>query len=975
MLLKLQKFTQVKALNLHRLNYKIIIIKLLVLSLISTFNAQNPYFKRLSSEMRFPSEVVYDIHQDKAGFIWFATDIGLIQYDGKVFKTFPVNVVNGKAVSNIMESANGVIWCQNFSGRFYATRNDSLIYQPKISIFSNYALANILNDTILVSCTANGVSLFNTITGQQKLLQLSETNFRPAMQFNHSEYLLQTQDKLIAINAKGVISTKAFPMQMQTFYTFEFNDQKLGLTKSNPIQLQINTKDNILSLEPLLKDVLIQNVCALPRQRFAIMSTSGFYILDKQFKLSQHYFPEENVSSILEDREGNTWVSTLNRGVLFIPNLGIRQFLTDYFITATSAINNSSFLIGTYNNELLKVNAPHYTLQSLQKNKVIHQITSIYYNKTKSEIMYANPFLNQWQNGKNTSLLNVSINEIKRLDSTHYLLSEGGGTSIYPVMEGDAWYRNSPFINSDVYLNKRLALGKTFVRVKSSENIGDTIFSVGSTGLIKHFNGQTAEVLFNKTSIQAIKIQKQNDSLFIATIDKGILLYVKGQLHSFFNWKEDKRLYDIITFRIQNHHLFLLHKNGIDVIGMDGKIRQSLLLSNGLSGVSLTDFLIRNDTIIGINANGILEIPLKSAFEVNYTPLLHINQVLVNQMPYPINEPLVLTPQQNEIEVLFSLLDFKGQASSKVFYSINNGVWKEVSGSSLQLTALQPEQYNLRFKAITIRGTESAITSIYFTINAPFYKTWWFILLMAIFVLSILFGLFRIRLKAAERKTTLLAEKSALEKALYQSTLSGIKSQMNPHFIFNALNTIQSYIYLNDKKSAADYLVQFSELTRLILEMSNKEKVTLYEELKALKLYLDLEKMRFEDDFNFELSKNELDQDALLIPSMLIQPYVENAIKHGLLHKKGAKRLKINFELKQNVLLVNIEDNGIGIEASKQLQAFRGKKHESFATQANQKRFELLNQASLYNIGVTIINLENTMQQSIGTKVTLSIPV
>lgn len=945
------------------------------MGLISTLKAQNPYFKRLSSEMRFPSEVVYDMYQDKAGFMWFGTDMGLVKYDGKVFKTFPVNVVNNKAVSNIMESANGVIWCQNFSGRFYATRNDSLIYQPKISIFSNYSLATLLNDTILASCTSNGISLLNTVTGQQKLLQLPEPIVRPSIQFNHSEYLLLTQDKLISVNAKGVISRKAFPMQTNMFYTFEFNGQNIGLTKSNPIQLQINSKDNILSLEPYLKDILIQNVCALPGQRFAIMSTSGFYILDKQFKLSQHYFPDENVSSILEDREGNTWVSTLNRGVLFIPNLGIRQFLTDYFITATSAMDDSSFLIGTYNNELLKVNTPNYTTQLLQKNKVVHQITSICYSKANSKIMYANPFLNQWQNGKNTSLLNVSINEIKQLDNTHYLLSEGGCPSIYPVTKGDAWSSHQPVVNSNIYLNKRLALGKAFVRVKSSESIGDTIFSAGSTGLVKYFNGQTTEVLFNKTSIQAIKLQKQNDSLFMATLDKGILLYTKGQLRPFFNLAEGNLPYDVITFCLQNHHLFLLHKNGIDVVGMDGKIRQSLLFSDGLGSVSLTDFLIRHDTIIGINANGILEIPLSLAFEANYTPLLHINQVLVNQLNYPTNTPLVLSPQQNEIEVLFSLLDFKGQASSKVFYSINNSVWKEVSGSSLQLTALQPEQYNLRLKAITRRGMESAIASIYFTIKAPFYKTWWFILLMGLFTLSILFGLFRIRLKAAERKTTLLAEKSALEKALYQSTLSSIKSQMNPHFIFNALNTIQSYIYLNDKKSAADYLVQFSELTRLILEMSNKEKVTLYEELKALKLYLDLEKMRFEDDFSYELSKIELDQEALLIPSMLIQPYVENAIKHGLLHKKGAKRLKINFDLKQNVLLVNIEDNGIGIEASKQLQAFRGKKHESFATQANQKRFELLNQASLYNIGVTIINLENTMQQSIGTKVTLSIPV
>lgn len=239
---------------------------------------------------------------------------------------------------------------------------------------------------------------------------------------------------------------------------------------------------------------------------------------------------------------------------------------------------------------------------------------------------------------------------------------------------------------------------------------------------------------------------------------------------------------------------------------------------------------------------------------------------------------------------------------------------------------------------------------------------------------GITFSVFKYRIKNIEQKNKLLNEKIKIEKELHQSTLASIKSQMNPHFIFNALNTIQSYIYLNDKKAASNYLVNFSELTRHILEMSSKDKISLQEEIRALELYLNLEKMRFEDDFSFELTLLNITSEQIMIPSMLIQPYVENAVKHGLLHKKGMKILKITFKEEANNLIVTVYDNGIGIEKSKEINAQRHKQHHSFATNANQKRFELLNKNSTGNIGVAVNNLKNDNSHSLGTEIQLTIP-
>ena len=202
--------------------------------------------------------------------------------------------------------------------------------------------------------------------------------------------------------------------------------------------------------------------------------------------------------------------------------------------------------------------------------------------------------------------------------------------------------------------------------------------------------------------------------------------------------------------------------------------------------------------------------------------------------------------------------------------------------------------------------------------------------------------------------------------------LTSIKSQMNPHFFYNALNTIQSFIFTDDKKNASIYLSKFSKLTRMILEMSDKETVRLAEEINALTLYLDIEKVRFDTDFEFTIEvDNELDIDLINIPSMIIQPYVENAVKHGLLHKKGAKQLTIHLSRNATHLMIQIDDNGIGRARANELNQRKTDRHQSFATAANQKRLELLNSGRNTSVVIQYIDKPNGG----GTTVIISIPI
>lgn len=227
-----------------------------------------------------------------------------------------------------------------------------------------------------------------------------------------------------------------------------------------------------------------------------------------------------------------------------------------------------------------------------------------------------------------------------------------------------------------------------------------------------------------------------------------------------------------------------------------------------------------------------------------------------------------------------------------------------------------------------------------------------------------------------QQEKQLLTARVTYEQDLNKSILKSIKAQMNPHFFYNALNTIQSYIFTDDKRNASTYLNKFSNLTRMILEMSEKERVLLTQEVKLLTLYLELEQSRFNDNFTFTFEVDAaIDQEMISIPPMLIQPYVENAIKHGLLHKQGERTVSIRITREHKYLTIMIDDNGIGRKESAHINQSRKDKPASFATSANQTRLDILNQSKSNKLGVQYIDKQHANQTPAGTTVIITIPL
>lgn len=217
---------------------------------------------------------------------------------------------------------------------------------------------------------------------------------------------------------------------------------------------------------------------------------------------------------------------------------------------------------------------------------------------------------------------------------------------------------------------------------------------------------------------------------------------------------------------------------------------------------------------------------------------------------------------------------------------------------------------------------------------------------------------------------------SEMNHKISEITQANLRQQMNPHFIFNTLNSIQYYMYQHDKLATNNYLTKFSNLMRKVLDNSQHTSVPLSDELTALRLYLELESIRFKDKFIYDINIDEdIDPIMYKVPTMLIQPYVENSICHGIMPLEGSGIIKIDLKLNDDYILCTIEDNGIGRESARERNLRRESNHNSLGTQITKSRLDLVNELYGTSLKTIYTDLKNDKGESTGTRVEIHIPI
>lgn len=334
-----------------------------------------------------------------------------------------------------------------------------------------------------------------------------------------------------------------------------------------------------------------------------------------------------------------------------------------------------------------------------------------------------------------------------------------------------------------------------------------------------------------------------------------------------------------------------------------------------------------------------------------------------------------LKHSENSLKVAFAGISFKSGGDILYRYRLKglSNTWDSTRQTVLEYPSLPPGIYELQLEAINKYGKTSEMASIPFTINTPYWQTLWFRIGLVALVIGITWLLVSRRFHTIRKRER---EKTALQQKMNDMEQMALRAQMNPHFIFNCLNSIQNFIINNNLEATNQYLTEFAYLIRQTLDNSDKGAISVSNETKYLTRYLELEKMRFGHSFDYSIEIDpHLDADSTRIPTMMLQPYVENCIRHGIRHKReGAGMVAIKFLQKKSGLLCIVEDNGIGREKAHEFKSHKHVEYQSKGMSLTADRINILNRQHAEDITIEVTDLKDEARQARGTRVAIYIP-
>jgi sensor histidine kinase YesM len=953
----------------------------------TSLKAQEPLSSRITIKEGLPSNEVFDIFQDNKGFIWMATAQGLCRYDGVNFKTFSTDKPQTLSGSNIQQDENGRIWYQTFDGNVNYIDHDRVINFDFSSV-SNFVPFQVSKKHLFVFAknqirvySLMDYKLISTIDFPSRKIYYTATN---------GEQVYCIKDSILVVFDPH-LNQKVLPLLKYRFGAPKGacrDNNLLVFDKYNSTQtIIVNPHDNMRKKFYAVEFTGILNDVVKIDNHYWFCTSQGVQI----FKLSsgrlrriKTLFPDKVVGKVILDHQQNIWVGTTRSGVQKISSLNSILYGHENLVPKVITYHSRDKLfVGGDKNDLYLFNQITSEFQLVDQNKNIETMRFIL-NDTLNQTVIINSDFTYFYDKKQKHGFNLAVKEMVQLDSFYYAYAASGNLGVlrHPAATSikqrksiwDDIFNNYPHEGKEVvysYYNasirgKSLAFNAAQQEVMVATNLG--MFKLTPSG--------SEEQKFQNAQVLAQQIAYYNGFYYFIDLsgnvyqtdfkNKMIPLIPRG------NELNEK----VFKFRIYDNALYYLSENGLKKLDLSTKETYNFALS--VPYYELND-VYKIDSALYVAANqGIISIVENKRVQLAYNPIVLLNSFTVNGNRFNISKTQDLKHSLNNIKIDFSVIDFRNSFSNEISYSLNGVEWNAIDKElrTLNFPALSPGEYQLYIR-VTHHDTHQTKDFLLaeFNVMQPFWRTWWFYLLIITLISMAFYSYLKWQIGILRSQNKLLNEKVNLERNLNQSVLTAIRSQMNPHFFYNALNTIQSFIYSDDKIKATKYLSKFSKLTRMILDMSSKERVLLSDEIESLKIYLELEKMRFEDDFSYLLEiAPSLDVKQIKVSPLLIQPYVENALKHGLLHKKGNKQLTLRFLDQSTFLQIEVDDNGVGREKSNELNQHRDKSHQSFAVDANKKRLEILNENKKDVIALEIIDKHDDAGQSLGTLVILRIP-
>ena len=968
---------------------------------ITRFDGIN--FKTFSSRDGLPNNYINCIFEDSGHDLWIGTDNGIAHYNGLRFQTFyPEKSLEPVAVQGIAEDRTGRIWFATNRGMYiYPSAKDTsknknrefYKFMPGDKFFGSnlYCIYRDTKNDLWVGAMENGMA---------RVSFGSKNDDYSIELFNKKKGLPSNSIRCLAEDGYGhlwigTFGNGFFMKQGARFFRVDKNhitDKEIiwNIFKDSHGNMWMGTLSN--------------GIC---RWNKSDSSLTWFNMNDG---LSNNH-----VRVILEDKWGGYWFGTSGGGVCkyygqLFTHFTVNSGLSGNYIYSVFCDSRKRIWVGNSDKGLCVFDSGRvipYSAKEHFRNVKVRCFTetpdSVVWIGTEGDGVY---IYDPWKTGEERfSPLKPLRNRYVRsmiTDSSGNIWIGTLGYGIYKMPRDSNGNYGSPVI-----FDKK-QLGQDRISCMSLDKYNRVWFGLdnGGVGVIK--NDSVIDFISEKDSLPSNMVRcmavDAGGYLWVGTQGSGISRIGISQgssgKYTIKNYSTDNGLTSSNIYLLtldRDGNLFAGSETGVDKISFDRERNivgvKHFGKAEGFTGIETCLNAVCRDSSGNLwfgTINGLTRYNPKTKVHNDKAPLISISQVSLFYEPLQktkyadalgewnrVTKTLIFPHDQNHISFDLSAINLSNPENVKLSWMLE-GFDKEWSPPSDHNNAtysnLPPGDYTFLARAYNEDGVNGEPLRLHFIILKPFWAEWWFIASVVTFVLLTLITIFRWRVSAVKRRAAEQRRRLQMEKSMVELEQKALRLQMNPHFIFNALNSIQSLISKQDEQTARFYLAKFSKLMRMILENSRTTVITLEDEIKTLDNYLAIEKFCSGDtwDYKIEVAAG-IDTSWITLPPMMIQPFAENAVIHGLKHLDKRGEIVISFSMDGETLVCTITDNGIGRKKAAELNlAQRESHHKSTALKVTQERLDML-QRQNHKPSLEIIDMEDAQGNSKGTKVVIRV--
>ncbi|MDP2175824.1 MAG: histidine kinase [Bacteroidota bacterium] len=951
---------------------------------------------------------ITSIYQSKDGMMWFGTDLGIVRYDGTHYKTIKKSDnTSFKGIIGMVEDFKGNLWIHDMNGIYQLKYGKIASVIIKDSLVENQLFFNLKPDklgNIWLSAKDQVLKLSFGKMGETKIKKYN-TGGEVALGI-----MIDSDDNTVWVGIEGGLCkiikdsiVKVINLEQSRGHVgrvwsiakdhrnqIYFNDNFINRLEKNGTYTQLDKIGN----SPMCGILMSRN------NKTTVTYSEGGAALFEDAKFQKYLKPNgidiEGVSAMFVDNLNNSWVAYGNKLIKFThyamnwqPFSAAMPSKKEFNALFLKPLNDSLLILSDNNYTTLTIHSRNFKLQrhaeisrkslninnnesfpsdvvSIGKDEYIisSMLTGLirYNNQTKS--------IHQYKKFKeNEGYLNLKV-----IDQTVW----SGAMGFYAKIEGDKiqffippGFRDISEVNSFIKLNN-----------------SDSVLIGTEMGIYLHVNNKVTRFINPKIkAVTKVKlIEKDKDNIWLIVDGEGVFIYnTKSKklkaIVSNENYKEE--LVGIEALTDSKNQLWLKFQNRDKEWLLEEQSKNNYVLRIPRYPIGSSQFYnygkrvlaFSNNTLFIASDSGVYKLDLSNPDFFTKSKPVKIISLKVRDID---NDSLLqlgkctLKHTEGNLTFSFSRIDFENTGPINYEYHLEGSGSKSYNfsteNSSVTFSNLSPGNYKfyVRSTGNYNENGEMPFASYQFTILPPWYFTWWAYTLWAFLILSLFYLFFKLRINTLKRN-------AEIERNMLEAELKALRSQINPHYLSNSLMSLQRLILKDNKNQALEVLSLFGKVMRNILNSSEEQFVPLMTEINTIKEYMNLEGLLLFNEYQFNIHYDTIDPQLLKqikIPSMLIQPFVENAIIHGLSKKQSdPKTLIIKFEFKES-LICTIEDNGVGRDLN-----YLRNNHNSIGNKNVINRLKLYGDILKQNVELTIIDLKDDSNKPIGTKVVLNLPL